>query len=362
MNIQPLCPAFGECGGCAYQDISYEKELERKDALVKDLLQKDPRITTGLFEPIAASPKPYHYRNRLDLQFVRARDDRVLLGFTPGSGRGIVPVENCAIAETAISGFLPGLRKQLEQNSPPKYRRANIVVRTGDDAKVLWGGIGKRSCRLNPDDYLWTTLDGKKIFYSLDTFFQANLSILPKLFERIHAFDCWQTKPVLYDLYAGVGLFSLALAHKTRKAVLVEESLPSAKLAKHNIGYNRLTHMEVMTGRVEDTLPALLARENFAMPKAAIVDPPRAGLSPRALDTLVHAKEFTHLFYLSCNPEALSRDLNGFIDHGWKVEKIMPFDFFPKTRHVETLVLMTPKKINTVIAFLPTYNYSNRID
>lgn len=342
MNIQPLCPVFGECGGCAYQDISYEKELERKDTLVKDLLQKDPRITTGLFEPIVASPKPYHYRNRLDLKFIRTRDERVLLGFTPGSGRGIAAVEGCSIAERSISEFIPELRKQLEQNPVANYRRANIVIRTGDDAKVLWGGIGKRSCRLDPGNYLWTVLDEKKIFYSLDTFFQANLSILPKLFERIRAFDCWQTKPVLYDLYAGVGLFSLALSRQTRKAVLIEESLPSIKLAQHNVEYNRLTHMEIVAGRMEEVLPPLLARDNSGIPKVAIIDPPRAGLSPLALETLAHAKGFTHLFYLSCNPQALARDIKGFTDHGWNVQRIIPFDFFPKTRHVETLVLITP--------------------
>jgi tRNA/tmRNA/rRNA uracil-C5-methylase (TrmA/RlmC/RlmD family) len=253
-------------------------------------------------------------------------------------------VENCAIALESISNFIPELKKHLEQNPVPNYRRANIVVRssTGDDAKVLWGGIGKRSCRLNPDDYLWTTLDGKKIFYSLDTFFQANLSILPKLFERIGAFDCWQTKPVLYDLYAGVGLFSLGLTNKTRKAILVEESLPSVKLAQHNIIHNRLTHMEVITGRVEDILPPLLARATSGIPKVAIIDPPRAGLSPQALETMVHTKEFTRLFYLSCNPKALERDLNGFIEHDWNIERIVPFDFFPKTRHVETLAVLTP--------------------
>lgn len=384
MSIQPLCPIFGECGGCAYQDISYEKELERKDTLVKDLLQKDPRITAGLFEPIVASPKPYHYRSRLDLKFIRTRDGRILLGFTPGSGRGIAAVEGCAIAEKSISEFIPELRKRLEQNPAANYRRANIVIRTGDDQKVLWGGIGKGSCRLDPGNYLWTILDGKKIFYSLDTFFQANLSILPKLFERIRAFDCWpagpsqqgtsglreQAKPVLCDLYAGVGLFSLALAGQTRKSILIEESLPSIKLAEHNIRYNRLTHMEIMAGRMEEVLPSLLARDNSfrshrslpvggpmadgeglmtegeepddGIPKVAIIDPPRAGLSPRALETLVHAKGFTHLFYLSCNPQALARDLKEFIDHGWNVRRIVPFDFFPKTRHVETLALLTP--------------------
>ncbi len=340
--VQPLCPVFGECGGCAYQDIPYEEELRRKEEIIKDLLGTNLHIPADRFEPIVASPKPYHYRNRLDLQFIRTRDDRVLLGFTPGSGRGIAPVESCPIAETTISQFLPELRKQLEQNSPPKYRRANIVVRTGDDAKVLWGGIGKRSCRLNPESYLWTTIEGMKIFYSLDTFFQANLSILPKLFERICAFDCWQGKPVLYDLYAGVGLFSLGLNHKTRKAILIEESLPSIELAQYNVTCNRLTHTEIMAGRVEKILPPLLARENSGIPKVAIIDPPRAGLSPQALETMVRTREFTHLFYLSCDPKALARDLNEFIEHGWNVTKIIPLDFFPKTRHVETLALLAP--------------------
>ncbi len=341
-NIAPLCPVFGECGGCSYQDIPYEEELERKGALVKDLLQKDLRIAQDIFEPIVASPKPYYYRNRLDLQFVRTRDERVLIGFAPGSGRGIVPVESCAIAERSISSFIPELREELSRKISKDYRRANLVIRTGENAKVLWGGIGKRSCRLNPEDYFWTVIDGKKIFYSLETFFQANLSILPKLFERIAAFDCWQKKPVLYDLYAGVGLFSLGLTGETRKAILIEENLPSIKLAEHNIDHNRLTHIEVLAGRMEKVLPPLLARESAMIPKVAIVDPPRAGLSPQALETLVHAKGFAHLFYLSCNPQSLARDLNGFIEHGWNIQKIVPFDFFPKTRHVETLVWLTP--------------------
>ena len=75
MNIRPLCPVFGECGGCAYQDIPYEEELCRKEESVKDLLETNLRIPADCFEPIVASPKPYHYRSRLDLKFIRTRDD-----------------------------------------------------------------------------------------------------------------------------------------------------------------------------------------------------------------------------------------------------------------------------------------------
>lgn len=341
MTAQPICPVFGECGGCDYQDISYPEELKRKEILVKSLL-RNLSLDDELFDPVVASPNPYHYRNRLDLKFVRTRDERVLVGFTPKSRHGITTVESCAIAAPAISDHILTLKKYLEKTPPKDYRRANIVVRAGDDPRVLWGGIGKRSCRLSPEDYLWTTLQGKKIFYSLDTFFQANLSILPKLFERIERFDCWQSKPVLYDLYAGVGLFSLGLSDYARKAILIEESTNSITLARHNVAYHNLKHLDIVSGRMEDTLPPLLVAQDPAVPAVAIVDPPRSGLSPGALKMLINARAFKHLFYLSCNPEALGPDLNKFIAAGWTIQKIMPFDFFPKTRHIETLVLLTP--------------------
>ncbi|MBI5416136.1 MAG: class I SAM-dependent RNA methyltransferase [Candidatus Omnitrophica bacterium] len=332
---------FGQCGGCAYQDIPYAQELDLKQRLVKELLREKLAVADGCFEPIVPSPEPWHYRNRLDLKFIRTRDGRVLIGFTPAQN-GIVPVQTCPIAREPIAAFLPELRNLLQKNAPARYRLANLVVRTGDDGRVQWGGIGRRSCRLNPEDYLWTEVEGRRIFYSLETFFQANLSILPALFRRIKAFDCWQKNPILFDLYAGVGLFAIALADQAQKIFLLEENVQSTALARHNLDYHHLTHAEIIPGRMEETLPPLLAQQEDDTPKVAIIDPPRAGLSPQALDTLVHARGFTQLFYLSCNPEALARDLDGFIARGWKVEKIMPFDFFPKTRHVETLVLLTP--------------------
>ncbi|MBI5149457.1 MAG: class I SAM-dependent RNA methyltransferase [Candidatus Omnitrophica bacterium] len=340
-TIQPLCPVFGQCGGCAYQDIPYARELDLKQRLVKELLQEKLAVTDDCFAPIVPSPKPYHYRNRLDLKFIRARDGRVLIGFTPAQN-GIIPVEACPIAREPISAFLPELRDHLQKNAPARYRLANLVVRTGDDGRVRWGGIGRRSCRLDPEDYLWTEIEGRRIFYSLETFFQANLSILPGLFQRIKAFDCWQKNPVLFDLYAGVGLFSIALTDQARKIFLLEENAQSTTLARYNLDYHRLTHAEIIAGRMEETLPTLLAQEADDAPKVAVIDPPRAGLSPRALEVLTQARTFNRLFYLSCNPQTLARDLTGFIKQGWTIRKITPFDFFPKTRHIETLVALTP--------------------
>lgn len=340
---RPLCPVFAECGGCAYQDLPYPQELRLKEEHVKHLIRQHISVSEDCFEMIVASPKPYRYRNRIDLNLMRTHDQKILIGFTPKSGHGVVPVDDCPIADETIGGFIPVLKDRLTTNLPPKYRRANIVVRTGDNGKVFWGGIGRRSCQLNPADYLWTEIEGKKIFYSLDTFFQANLSILPKLFQRIGAFDIWDTKPVLYDLCAGVGLFSIVLFDRLCKAVLLEESPLATKLARYNVSYHHLARSGITTGRMEDALPPLLAQESDTAPKVAVVDPPRAGLSPKALEILIHARAFHQLFYLSCNPAALARDLAGFVNAGWHIEKIMPFDFFPKTKHIETLAALIPQ-------------------
>ena len=217
-KIAPRCPIFGQCGGCDYQDIPYPEELRLKEQMLRDLFRENlGNELLDLIAPIVASPREYHYRNRLDLKLVRTRNRDVFIGFAPrDNGRGVIPIEACAIADRAISDFIPALKKEAESKLTERYRLANLVVRTGDDRRVLWGGIGRRSCRLNEEDYLWTEIRGRKILYSLDTFFQANLSILSLLIECILALEFWSDTEEFFDLYGGVGLFGIALADKVK--------------------------------------------------------------------------------------------------------------------------------------------------
>lgn len=342
-ETSPLCPVFGVCGGCQYQDIPYSLELKQKEEGIRRVLRQYLDIDEGLFEPIVASPRPYGYRNRLDLKLARTRDRGILLGFTPKAGCGIVPVEGCLIADKSISDFIVELKEQAVSRLPKAYRQANIVVRTGDDGRVLWGGIGRRSCRVAAADYLWTEINGKKIFYSLETFFQANLVILPRLFQRMEALGLWGPQTILYDLYAGVGLFGVTLADKVGHVILVEECPSSVRLARYNAAYHQWQNLKIVEGRVEDILPALL-QQDTQTEKIAIIDPPRAGLSPAALRAITAAREFRCILYLSCSPETLGRDLAGFVREEWQIKKMIPFDFFPRTRHVETLVVLEIKK------------------
>jgi len=211
------------------------------------------------------------------------------------------------------------------------------VVKTGDRGEVRWGGIGRRSLQLSESEYLWTEIEGKKIFYSLDTFFQANLSILPSLMKTLRGLLGLTRETFLLDLYAGVGLFWVVLAEEARGVWAVEENGSAACLAEFNRRYHNLSHVVLKEGRIEDCLEEVLA-ELGTRPQAAIVDPPRQGLSSLALEKLSQARSLNPLVYISCHAPSLARDLKGFLARGWRVDRVIPHDFFPRTKHLETVV------------------------
>jgi len=340
---KPLCPIFGECGGCQYQDISYEEELRLKESILHELfaqhLKKNPKKDFP-FKNIVASPKQYHYRNRLDLRLLKTKDQNIFMGFSPVKGYRVVETDSCMIAEEAVSDFLPALKSQAKAKLPLKYRNANLVVRTGDDGRVFWGGIGRRSLKMKEEDYFWTQISGKKIFYSLDSFFQANLSILPLLIEKIKGLKVLDKKTSFFDLYGGVGFFGVVLFDCVKDVVLFEENIYATRLAAYNIRYHHLKNFTIIEGKIEDHLDRL--SDGSSLRRVALIDPPRAGLSAKAAQYLAQKKIFNALFYLSCHPKSLVRDLAVFINNGWAIKTIIPFDFFPRTKHMETLALLTP--------------------
>ncbi len=339
-KVEPRCPVFGECGGCSYQDTKYSQELKLKEEFLKNLLREKLSLDNYLFESIVPSPQEYSYRNGLDLRLLRSKNQEILMGFSPeGRRKGIIPIEACYIARENISDYIPLLKEEAQKRLLPKYKEANIVVRTGQGGNIRWGGIGRRSLQLKEEDYFWTQIRERKIFYSLETFFQTNLSILPTVFERIEALKILSKETTFFDLYGGVGLFGVGLSDLVKKVILIEECIASIKLARYNVTVNQLTNVEIIEGRVEDKLPAALAAEALSA-NAAFIDPPWAGLSKKALNVLKEAKTFQHILYLSCGPENLVRDLAEFVSSGWQIKKIIPFDFFPKTKRLEVLAVL----------------------
>ena len=340
-KVEPLCPVFHECGGCLYQDIPYEEELKIKENHLRKLFHSVLGYEgNDFFRPIVASPKEYAYRHRLDLTLRRTKTDGILFGFQSAASHKMIPIDACSIARQEVSDYLPELRKLSLEKMTEKYRTANLVIKTGDDGRVKWGGIGRRSLELKPEDYLWTEIHGRRIFYSLDSFFQANLSILPRLMDEIESLVSFDSDTCFLDLYAGVGLFGIYFAERAGKILMIEASEPSLAVMKHNIAYHHLENkVELVIDRVESVL-APLSVHIASRKSVAIIDPPRNGLHPEALECLAAMKSLSGLLYLSCHPESLMRDLQHFLKEGWKIQSVTPFDFFPKTQHLETLVLL----------------------
>lgn len=340
-RTEPLCPVFGECGGCRFQHLPYARELRVKERYLRWLLRKNLRLADTVFEPAIASPEPYHYRHRLDMAFRRLRDGQFLMGFMPEGRKKILEIDACPIARREISDFLPALKQAAITKWPPKYRVANLVVRADQTGKVSWGGIGKRSLRMKPEEYFYAEVNGTRVYYSMETFFQANLFILPDLINTIESLAGFSGDKIFLDLYSGVGLFGLIFAKQAGQVLMIEENTWSIELARHNVRYHSLENVEILEGRVEDKLAEILPVTS-SRPTIAMIDPPRAGLSPSVCEALTRQKHFESLFYLSCHPASLARDLERFTQAGWIIEKIIPLDFFPKTRHLETLVFLRP--------------------
>lgn len=332
----PECPVFGECGGCQYQDISYDGQLRIKEEQVNNLLMG--RIpSTADVEPICASPEPYYYRNRLDLSMLRTKDQQIHIGFKPEGRFRTLEVDRCAIAQNSINQYLPELRREVAEKITPKYRIASLVLKTGDDGRVKWGGMGKRSLRLQPADYLWTEVDGKKIYYSLDSFFQSNSSILPDLSATLKRWHDWNPKQdVLLDLYGGVGLFSILLSDQILKSALIEENVHATTVAEHNKRSLNMNHLDIYCGRVEDFLTSVL-EENSGKRFVGMIDPPRKGLTKNAIDLISGIPQMNTFFYLSCNPESFAKNTEDLRKNGWQISRLRAFDFFPQTRHIEVL-------------------------
>lgn len=337
-SAAPVCPLFGQCGGCQYQDLTYEEELKFKQQGLQELFKKNSFETERCLDDIVPSPQIYHYRSRLDLRLARTRQS-LLMGFSPQDGRRVVVAEHCPIAMPAISDFFPELKQEAVAKLPAKYRNANLVVKAGDDGRVAWGGIGRRSLKLDETDYLWTMVRGKKIFYSLDTFFQANLSILPRLVERIIDLKVFNPSASFYDLYGGVGLFGICFYDLVKNVVLIEENIHAVTMARYNTRYHQMERFETIAGKVEEQfLPYLeSASDENAI---AMIDPPRSGLAAGTIAVISAQEKIKNLLYLSCNPEALVRDLSLLVKSGWHIKKVIPFDFFPRTRHLETLAFL----------------------
>lgn len=300
-RVQPLCPYYGNCGGCQYQHIAYGVQLSIKHKQICDLFERIGGLAPALVAPVIPCPNPYHYRNRI---MIRSQWDKfkqgLNIGFIRADSRLVVDIEECKIAEPALNEQI----RHVRAHPPPK------------------GGL-KVVLRIPPDG--WQVPP--------DSFFQNNFLLLPEMVKAVRDRLIDAGTRHLVDVYCGVGFFGLELADLVESYAGVELDRMAIKAARKNAVDRQRTNGEFVAGSAEEKLPELLAR--FTPEQSTVVlDPPRKGCHPELLATLRQVKP-RQIIYVSCQPATIARDLKELSEGGFRVNRVQPLDMFPQTAHVE---------------------------
>ena len=322
-RVPPRCPLFERCAGCQLQHVAYPRQLSLKARMVATQLEKfgafsDPPVA----EPIGA-PDPWHYRNHARFTIKNGR-----LGFVRRYKREFLDVEACPIMDARINEVLAALQGEL-------VGRTQCNVRVGAEA-------GERMIQPKMDPppagmptgqpFLHETLHGRRFRVSAASFFQVHRAQAERVVDLVREAVGIGPDRVVLDAYAGVGTFAALLAPHVGKVIAIEESGPAVEDARQNVA--DLPNVELVLGKAELALAELLDRVD-----AVILDPPRAGCLPGAIEALLARRPET-IVYVSCDPATLARDLRLLVDGGYALERVQPVDMFPHTYHVECVATL----------------------
>jgi 23S rRNA (uracil1939-C5)-methyltransferase len=323
LRITPPCPLYGQCGGCSLQHLNYRSQLAEKAVILRDAFTRLGGIPLSGAIPVIPSP-PWEYRNRIQLHRIpRGKSSGgTTLGFKARKSGDVVPVRDCPVSD-------PGLRAVLREASalpPPGQDRFTLYAR--GDTLVSEGSIRRTTTRQGA-----VVLCGKEIRMDAGVFFQSNGVMLEELISGLlQAAAEADTELPMADLYCGVGTFAAFLGKPFPRIDLVEENPAAIALARENT-----RGMETrLFAQTEDRWVkggSLENRYGFM-----VADPPRQGLSPVLRKALVQ-KGPPILAYVSCDPATLARDSGELIAGGYRLDRLMGYDFYPQTAHIESLVV-----------------------
>jgi 23S rRNA (uracil1939-C5)-methyltransferase len=324
VRVEPPCPYFGRCGGCDFQQLSYEAQLAAKAEIIRDSLRRVAHAEPPAEIEVVPSPEVWRYRSRARWQHDPVRRH---LGYYERGSHRVCDVADCPVAAPPVAERLVRLRGRMSEGSLPQSPEFEAVA--GDEGVALDPAV-------EPGDEREQVrrIGGETYRFDAGCFFQINHTLLePLVAEGLRGTaDGGDTA---LDLYGGVGLFTLPLARRFKQVVAVEGNPASADFARRNLADASLTNARVETSPVGQWLAHHAGELGSA--DFILLDPPRAGAEPdvvRAINGLRPA----HISYVSCDPATLARDLRRLLDAGYHIHSLRAFDMFPQTHHVETVV------------------------
>ncbi|MBV8374914.1 MAG: 23S rRNA (uracil(1939)-C(5))-methyltransferase RlmD [Candidatus Eremiobacteraeota bacterium] len=377
-RCQPFCPVFGDCGGCQVQHLNYPAQLAWKRELVRNTLARIGGFAGVEVQPTVGMTVPRNYRNKMSL-VVEHRSTPPAIGFYKQRSHDVVAIDACPIVATQLSDYIAQLNaaravgeiaaalapaRHLVARASSTAGQAVLTITTTSASDAVERAapalrarlpalaglinsfdlssanaiVGRRRRVVSGTGDVEEVIAGLHYRISPDSFFQINVEIVARIFAYIRPHIVGPQRVV--DLYCGVGTFALFFARCGCDVFGVEESAQAIAEARANAECNGLAEtVRLHQGRVENVLRAPQGREVLERAEIAFLDPPRKGSDETTLGALVAAR-VPNVWYLSCDPATLARDLKFLAAKGYRLGVVQPFDMFPQTGHVETLVML----------------------
>lgn len=384
-RCNPDCPVFSKCGGCTFRHISYEAELRFKYKRVADALTRIGGVSEDILMPIVGAESADGYRNKAQLPVTVDSDGRIRVGFFAPRSHRVISFDECALQSPVFNKAARIFLEWANSESNSVYNEAShsgairhlylrhakktgelmvCIVANADSLNgeerlvgMLREGLdslttvvlninkektnvitGKKNRVLYGDGYITDELCGMKFRISPLSFYQVNRSQAERLYGIAAEFAELKKHETLIDMYCGTGTIGLSMADRVKSMIGVEIIPQAIEDAKKNAERNSIDNTRFICGDAAKAAAELKAEGVKA--DCIIIDPPRKGCDSSLIGTIYDLSP-KRVVYVSCDPATLARDIKLFEEKGYKAEKAVPVDMFPRTAHVETVVLMS---------------------
>jgi 23S rRNA (uracil1939-C5)-methyltransferase len=378
MRAKPFCPVFGVCGGCQVQHLAYPAQLAWKEQIVRSALRRIGGFADADVRRPVGMTNPRSYRNKMALVVDRTTGETAF-GFYQARSHALVRIDACPVVlpqlDAAIGGLYDAARAPdtrdvfagakhavvragaasgqavlsltTDRQSPAirdqapalaRHVRGVVGISNSFEPRTANAVLGRKMLYVWGQREMEETIEGVRYRVSPASFFQVNSEMVGRIF-RFLAPGIAQDRTIV-DLYCGAGTFAIFFASRGARVVGVEENPAAVREARDNAALNAVDgQVRFVEGRVEGTVAHAEGKRALAAAQIVFLDPPRKGSDEATLDAIARA-EVPNVWYLSCNPATLARDLAYLSTRGYALGVVQPFDMFPQTGHVETLVTL----------------------
>jgi len=383
-RVDAPCAHYPACGGCRFQDLAYDAQVESKQAQVADALRRIGGIHEPPLEPILPAEEVFHYRNKLEYSFTQLEEGPTLGFHKAGRWDEVLEIEKCWLTTDLGNAIRNAVREWARTDRLVAYSQEDqtgylrhLVVREGRNSgqvlvqlvtaagekfdtggfvdvlrafpevkSIHWSENETPAEVTNlPTQLLWgdeaieEELCGLRFRVRPNAFLQTNTQMAERLYGIAQDFAALTGDETVYDLYCGIGTIGLVLAHDALTVWGIDVSEESIACAIENAELNAIGNAAYFAGNVGQALAEL--HERSGDPDVVVVDPPRAGLAGKALKRLGEIGA-PRIVYVSCNPTTLAGDVKRLAnDYGYELVRAKPVDMFPHTPHVETVALLS---------------------